>query len=367
MPRYSASQVGVDFAAADAGRPARFWVGLDVGEAKTNICVLGTEERPELECSCGASPAEIAECLAPFSREQIASVVMESGAAHSLTRQLGRLGYPTVLLDAGKVSRFLSIRQKTDGNDARGLAEIAKLERHAHLRAYTRDLDCQRIRDQLIVRQQLIRQRTATRNALRSMLRNLGSGVRQITSGKTMRTQVENELLSVAETAGPDTLDAVRSLLDLHEAQSRFIEQSDKRLVRLSSSIQVVQRFRQIPGVGPICAISFYSAIGDPFRFPNTASVGAYLGMVPRLKQSGMELRRSGITRAGDSMTRGHLVLSAGVMISRAAGRSAIKDWGVELVARKGYGRARVAVARKLATAMLSVWKSGEDFSPYPS
>lgn len=346
----------------------RLWVGLDVGEVSTAICVLGADEAPVLECSSGSSPAEIANHLAVFENDVLASMVMETGAVHSLARHLKRMGFPVVVLDAGKVSRFLSIRHnKTDCNDARGLAEIARLERHSHLAANIRGPECQQIRDQLIVRNQLIRQRTASRNALRSMLRNQGSQIRQITMGRDFRNRAEVELRAVADEAGQDTADCIRSLLDLCEAQTRYVGQLDRRLARLSADIPVVQRFRQIPGVGPICAISFYSAIENPFRFPNSASVGAYLGMVPRLKQSGVELRRSGITKAGDTLTRGHLIMSAGVMISRAAGRSAIRDWGVELAAKIGYRRARVAVARKLAVAMLSIWKSGTNFQPYPT
>jgi transposase len=199
------------------------------------------------------------------------------------------------------------------------------------------------------------------------MLRNQGSAIRQIKSGKGLRKQVDAELGIIEQVAGPDAALATRSLLDLHEAQARFVEQSDKRLARIAAAIPVVQRFLKIPGVGPICAISFYSTIGNPHRFSNTASVGSYLGMVPKLKQSGLELRRSGITKAGYALARGHLVLSAGVMISRAAGDSALRDWGSVLVGKKGYGRARLAVARKLAIIMLSIWKSGDDFRPYPT
>jgi transposase len=346
----------------------KYWVGLDKGEASTGVCVLGADEAPLLERTSTSDASETAQCLSPFPRDGIAAVAMESGAAHSLVRKLAALGLPIVLLDAGKVSRFLSIRHhKTDRNDARGIAEIARQNRHAHLRSYIRDVECQRIRDQLIIRNQLVHQRTASRNALRSMLRNQGSAIRQLKSGKGLRKQVEAELDIIERVAGQDAASASRSLLELHEAQSRFVEQSDKRLARVAADIPEVQRFLKIPGVGPICAISFYSTIGDPHRFSNTASVGPYLGMVPKLKQSGLELRRSGITKAGDTLAHRHLVLSAGVMISRAAGDSAVRDWGRTLVGKKGYGKARLAVARKLAVIMLSIWKSGDDFRPYPT
>lgn len=345
----------------------RLWVGLDVGEVSTHICVLGLDGSPLLECSSGSSAGEILGGLAQFEWDDIQAIAMETGAAHGLARQLKDSGCSVLLLDAGKVSRFLSIsHHKTDENDARGIAEIARMGRHSHLTAQVRGRDCQQIRDQLVIRSQLVRQRTASRNALRSMLRNQGSQIRQITGGKTFRRQIEGELESISRCTSSYAVDGMRALLDLCEAQSCFIEQADKRLARLSNEIPVVQRFRAIPGVGPICAISFYAAIEDPFRFRKNESVGAYLGMVPGIKQSGAASWRSGVSKAGDALTRGHLVMSAGVMISRAAGQSAIRDWGIELAARIGYKRARMAVARKLAIAMLSIWKSGGDFRPFP-
>jgi len=345
----------------------RLWVGLDVSEASTQICVLGADELPLFEGATGSSAVAILEELSRFEPDEIQAVAMETGAAHTLARHLKEAGCAVLLLDAGKVSRFLSISlHKTDGNDARGIAEIARIGRHSHLTAQIRGVECQQIRDQLVIRSQLIRQRTASRNALRSMLRNQGSQIRQITSGKAFRSRVEEEILTISSFVGSDAIAGIRSLLDLCEAQSNFIQQADKRLARLSDEIPVVQRFRTIPGVGPICAISFYSAIGDPDRFRHNASVGAYLGMVPRIKQSGVASWRSGISKAGDALTRGHLVMSAGVLISRAAGESALRDWGIGLTAKIGYKRARMAVARKLAIAMLSIWKSGSDFCAFP-
>ena len=66
----------------------------------------------------------------------------------------------------------------------------------------------------------------------------------------------------------------------------------------------------------------------------------------------------------GSQMTRAHLVMAAGNHLQYAD--SAIREWGVALRDRAGAGRARVAVARKLAVVMLSMWKSGQDYISRP-
>jgi transposase len=345
-----------------------YWVGLDIGDYRTSICVLDAEDSPVLERAVETSGTSIAEGLHAFRTSEIEVVAVESGADSGLLQQLRQLQLPLVVLDAGKVSRFLAIRSnKTDRNDARGLAEIARLGGFAHLRVHIRGADCQLIRDQLVIRQQLVRQRVAIRNALRSMLRRNGSALRQVPTGATYRESMDAELEALAAAGNGSAADQIRPLVDICEALTSYIARSDKSIRQQAEEHPIARRFMAIPGVGPVCALSFYSAIEDPMRFPHTAAVGAYLGMVPRTKQSGVVVQRSKITRAGNKMTRAHLVMSAGVMLSRAAKDTQIGDWGKSLVSRIGYAKARIAVARKMAVAMLSIWKSDADFVPYPT
>jgi transposase len=343
------------------------WVGLDIGETSTNVCVCGLEERPQLECVTGSSAAEIAEALARFPLDTVAAVVMESGAEQGLARRLQKLGFPVSILDAGKVHRYLSIRyNKTDGNDARGLAEIARIGRLSNLRVHVRSSECQLLRGELVVRDHLVRQRTAVKNALRSLLRSQGSSVKKITGGKQFRSAVEAEFDAISEEASAHAAEQLRPMLEVCEELTAHIVRADKRIAEFANSHPVTKRFLQIPGVGPICAVSFYTAVEDPYRFHRSENVGAYFGMVPRLKQSGTSLRQSRISKKGNTMTRGHLFMAAGVMLSRAADECAIRDWGRALVVKKGYRNARMAVARKVAVAMLSMWKRDVDFEAYP-
>ena len=48
-----------------------------------------------------------------------------------------------------------------------------------------------------------------------------------------------------------------------------------------------MRRLMTAPGVGVLVALTYVSTIGDPTRFPHSASVGAYVGLTPRRFQSG--------------------------------------------------------------------------------
>jgi hypothetical protein len=118
----------------------------------------------------------------------------------------------------------------------------------------------------------------------------------------------------------------------------------------------------KIPGIGPICALSFYCAIGDPLRFRRSADVGAYLGLVPKIRQTGETTTKLRISKMGDAMTRGYLTTAA--LSHLRYGDTALSLWGTSLGERIGKRRAVTAVARKLAVTMIAMWKHNDSYDP---
>jgi transposase len=125
-----------------------------------------------------------------------------------------------------------------------------------------------------------------------------------------------------------------------------------------------------VPGIGPLTVLAFVSTIDDPTRFRRSRSVGAHLGLTPRQYQSG-EVDHSGrISRCGDALARTMMYEAAVVILSRVKRPSHLKEWALAIAGRSGFGKARVALARKLAVILHSIWRSGEPFrwsAPVPT
>ncbi|MFA6125635.1 MAG: IS110 family transposase [Sphingomonas sp.] len=345
----------------------QFWAGLDIGEGKTAICVTSDAGEVLLEQMARSDIPGVAEVLEPFTQIGGVRVSIEAGMGNQLARKLRKLGYPVVVFDTITSNKFLTIRRnKTDANDARGLADLGRMRRTAAVSVHVKSVEIQRLRSHLVFRDQLLRQRTALDSAVRALLRENGGDTKAAPPNKGWRVRLEQELIRLRHDEEVDLTAQVGPMVEVREALDRYVKSADKQVLQTAESNPVTKRFLQIPGVGPISALSFYSAIENPIRFATSADVGAYLGLVPRVKQSGTICQRSRITKAGNKLTRGHLVMAAGVLISRTKTECAIKDWGRQLAARAGHGKAKVAVARKLATLMLSLWKSGRDFQPFP-
>ncbi|WP_155282119.1 IS110 family transposase, partial [Sphingobium yanoikuyae] len=161
-------------AAADVD-PAcgRVWVGLDVGLKSTSVCVLDRDGKVVHQVSMKTHPTEIGRYLAKNFASNVAVVGMETGAmsAH-LADGLRRQGYQVAVMDALQVHRVLSLkRNKTDTNDARGIAEITRTGRDYLTEVYVKSAACYEVRAQLIMRHRLVQQRLANENMIRGLLR----------------------------------------------------------------------------------------------------------------------------------------------------------------------------------------------------
>ena len=118
-----------------------------------------------------------------------------------------------------------------------------------------------------------------------------------------------------------------------------------------------------VPGVGPIVALGFIATVDDVSRFAKATDVGAYLGLTPRRYQSGEMDYTGRISKRGDSAMRALLYEAASALITRVRRFSPLKSWAVRLAARKGFKKAAVATARKIAVVMLRLWRDGTTFA----
>ena len=63
-------------------------------------------------------------------------------------------------------------------------------------------------------------------------------------------------------------------------------------------------------------------------------------------------------------MLRWLLVEAANVLLTRSSSTCGLKRWGLKIQQAKGVGKARVAVARRLAAIMWKLWKDNLSYNP---
>jgi transposase len=124
---------------------------------------------------------------------------------------------------------------------------------------------------------------------------------------------------------------------------------------------------RQVKGIGPLIALTYVLTLEDPYRFAKSRTVGSYLGLRPRQKESGDSAPQLGITKAGNTHLRRLLIQASNYVLGPLAPDSGLRRWGLQLAARGGKNgkrRAVVAVARKLAILLHRLWVTAEVYEP---
>ncbi len=116
-----------------------------------------------------------------------------------------------------------------------------------------------------------------------------------------------------------------------------------------------------VPGVNLICAATFIAAVGNANRFMTSRNLVAYLGLDPKVRQSGEAPARSGrISKRGSASARWGLVEAAWSAVLQPGPLHAFYE---RTKARRGHGKAIVATARKLAILFWCLLTRGEDYA----
>lgn len=341
------------------------WVGLDIGEVESGLCVLDDSGDPIHEQIYLSDAAEIDAVLKQFPRASIKLVAVEAGPGAHLIRGIRDYGYPVAIFETRTASHFLKIRRnKTDRGDARGLADLARLGRNSVSEVKLKSRECQLLRSRLIIRHKLVRHGQAVRGAIRSLIRLHGGTWKGSKAAGGTRREANEQVGKIRAELGIDLTAELCPLVELSEALQTHLKETDQWLRKTAEDNAICRKLMDIPGVGPICALSFYTAIEDPHRFRRTADVGPYLGLTPLVRQSGNRMIRKGISKMGSRLTRAHLFGAATGLMLRCKDDIALKDWALALASRTGKNKAKVALARKLAIVMLTMWRSGTHFDP---
>jgi transposase len=212
----------------------------------------------------------------------------------------------------------------------------------------------------LKLRDALVRARVNLINAVRFTLKSLGHSVRNPSSESFHKT--------VLGDIPADCLPVIQPLVTVLIQVTEQIKGMERDLVRRGKKdYPATQRLQQISGVVPLTALCFVLKIGDPQRFHRSRDLGAHLGLCPRRDQIGGTDKQLRISKCGDGLMRRLLVSTAHYVLGPFGPPCALREHGRRLT---GTGSVRekkhavVAVARKLAVLLLSLWKHGTDYEP---
>jgi len=332
------------------------YAALDVSDKTTHVCVVDGSGVNIWAGACATDPQVIARTLKTRA-PGLVRVVLETGPLSAfLYHGLVERQIPAICICARHAHGVLSARvNKSDPHDAEGLAQMARTGWFKAIRIKQEATHMDRAA--LKIREQLIDAHQAMAGQLRGLLKLFGLRLGKVTTPGKRR-----ERLQALFAQKPELEPIMAPLIESLEALEVQIRRSSRALAAAAAADPVAVRLMSVPGVGPICALTYKSAIEDPERFKRGEDAGAFAGLAPRRSQSGERDIKGRISKAGDPMLRSALYEAANSLLVRVKKPCALQTWGKRLAENKGGKRARVALARKLAVLLHHLWRSETEF-----
>lgn len=334
----------------------KYYVGLDVSCKTVSLCVVDEDGKTVREIDLATDPDTIHGYLLGTGLE-IKKIGLESGSmTHWLTNELREYEYEVHPMEARKVAAILgTIVNKTDKNDARGIAEILRTGHYN--KCVHRSDEAMELRTVLNSRDLLVRQRTQITNSIRGFLKTYG-----ILLPKGRNKDFGEKVMEAIASKQEHVILSLRSLLTCLATTENEIKNFDRLLKQHAASVDDAKLLKSVDGIGDITALAFLTEIDDPSRFKRSRNVAAYLGLTPRQYSSGETQKQGRISKQGSVYVRYLLIEAATTMLTRCKHWSPIKAWGMKLMKKIGKKKAIVAVARKLAVTMHSMLKSKKTY-----
>ena len=329
-------------------------IGLDI--AKSVFQVHGVDRHGKTVLRKRLTRAKM---LAFFANLPRCLIGLEAGGgAHHWARELRALGHEARLMPPQYVRAYVKTN-KHDAADAEACCEAVQRPGMRFVPVKTKDqqatLMLHRVRDQLIG------QRTATINALRGHLAELGIVAAQ-------RQNRRRQLLAALGDLEDERIPPLaREVLDVLVAHLRHLEDKiaalDRRLVAMTRHDPTCRTLAEVPGIGPVIATAFAATVPDVTTFRSGRHLAAWLGLVPRQHATGGKERRLGLSKRGDAYLRRQLIHGARALVRVSPGRSGkLWAWVNGLRTRRPFNVVVAALANKLARILWAMLSRGEAY-----
>jgi transposase len=334
------------------------YAGIDVSLECSSVCVVDASGKIVREARVASEPEALIAWFASLGLG-LSRIGLEAGPLSQwLYAAMREAGLAVELLETRHVRKaFEAMPVKSDRNDARGIAQLIRLGwfRPVHCKS----LGAQEVRAVLTARKLVQSKLLDVENSLRGILRGFGLKV-----GKTTARNFAARIQELVQ--GHPNLEAIgQALLSVRSVLLREFNAFEKRVRAMSRCDARTRLLMSTPAVGPIVALTYTAAVDDPTRFKSSKQAGPHFGLTPRRYQSGETDRSGRISKIGDASVREALYQAAHVMLTKPVkGCTQLKSWAMRIARRAGMGKAKIALARKLAVILHRMLADATPFNP---
>ena len=273
-------------------------------------------------------------------------IVMEAcGGANYWAREFELLGHNVKLIAPQFVVPFRQ-GNKNDYNDALAIAEAAQRPNMRFVKP--KGVAQQDVQLLHRMRERLTKQSTALINQVRGLLAEYGIVITK--SKSAFKVQFPDILADETNALSTKGRAIFYQLYEEFSDIEKRLKGCDVQVLTETKNNVICQRLETIPGIGPVTATAFYAAAGDGKDFSNGRHFSAWCGLVPKQHSSGGKDNLLGISKRGNAYLRTLFIHGARAVLQHSQNKQdKFSCWAIQLAERRGFNRACVAVANKLA------------------
>lgn len=282
------------------------------------------------------------------------------GGAHYWARELTKLGHTVKLMTPQYVAPYRR-GGKNDANDAEAICEAVARPNMRFVAVKSESQQAVLVMHRM--RDQLVHERTALMNQIRSYLHEFGIVMAQGRAPLAKIFPIIHEDMQLPLLLRQSIAELADRLADLE----RRIQILDQRISAWSKQDNAAKALLTLCGVGPVTASAAVATAGNVSVFKNGREFAAWLGLVPKQNSSGGKSKLGAITKRGDRYLRTLLVQGARVvMIAAQKAKLTQKDnpmfdWIYKLLERRPSNVVAVAIAAKQARMLWAIMKKQQN------
>jgi transposase len=339
------------------------YLGIDVGRKESTFYVMddhGERVRKGRIESSGEAVAQLIDEL--IALQEGVQVAIEAGnVTFTLSRAMQEHDADVFVIHPLDNAIIARSRKKTDGIDAKTLADQRRREILPPHSVYVPSEACEDLRHLVTARASLVRRRTAMTNQTLHVL----ARYQEYPQKRCFKRDSAWREVPLSELRDADRF-IVEMLVEnglLANAQIRRIENEVETTMNRDFAREH-SLLRSVPGIGPVTASSVIAWATPIKRFDSARHFASYAGLAPSTRQSGERRIDGGTARTGNRHLGATFVQAALTFTSRQGPGDELYRWYERVLRRRGWKKARVALARKLAAVAYGVLKHGERYDP---
>ncbi len=156
----------------------------------------------------------------------------------------------------------------------------------------------------------------------------------------------------------------LRVIVDQIRSLNQSIPELEKTIGEQGSKLEGHQSLTSTKGIGKITGAILLSVIGDVNDFPDESRLASYFGIVPGVSNSNQSVHSGRIHKRRSKLGRTALVRSALIAANYSPYRRNFYEW---VKARRGAGKAIIALARKFLGIIFRTLKNKRVFADFPN